>query len=630
MTSAFALVRLLKYPAVFAVSAAVCGLGLALLRSAADRCGLVDRPRERHIHVKPMPKIGGLAIYAGFCGAALLVMLNSWGGLKGSLDWRWACNFIAVGGLYLLLGVVDDRLELKPLKKLAGQILIAAIAYLLDVRFGKFLGRPVPLGVDLVATVVWFVAFVNAFNLIDGMDGVATGLAIMGGLGLLIFFVFYRQPGSVLMVLAMLGACVVFLRYNFHPARYFLGDAGSMLLGSFFATVALGSATKKMTVASLAFPVLLVGVPLLDSGLAIWRRILKAFLIKMRGSAANGAAQVLGGDLEHLHHRLADRGYSPRKVALILYGLSGLLVALGLLVVARHSWNVGLAFLSFILLAYLLGKYLATVELGLSGAAVVAGLQLPRSKWFGGVAYPVFDCAALVVGSGLAFMLARPALPLERPLRVEWLFSTPLLVSIPLLALFACGTYRRMWSRARVSEYATLYFYVAAGVIAGVGALALLREWAFYPAVLLAILLLFFNGGLMVGIRTLPRLATDLVGWNRRRHPRAGLSRALVYGASHKATLLLRDLTFARPDDQEALHLVGMIDDNPAIWGRIMHGYRVLGGLDALCRRMDRKAVDEIIIACELAPDRLARLVDQARRAGVRVTRWSVQRQPVG
>lgn len=621
--------RFLKYPAVFAVSAAVCGLGLALLRSAADRCGLVDRPRERHIHVKPIPKIGGLAIYAGFCGAALLVMLNSWGGLKGSLDWRWACNFMAIGGLYLLLGVCDDRLELKPLKKLAGQILIAVVAYLLDVRFGKFLGRPVPLGVDLVATVVWFVAFVNAFNLIDGMDGVATGLAIMGGLGLLIFFVFYRQPGSVLMVLAMLGACAVFLRYNFHPARYFLGDAGSMLLGSFFATVALGSATKKMTVASLAFPVLLVGVPLLDSGLAIWRRILKAFLIKMRGSAANGAAQVLSGDLEHLHHRLAKRGYSPRRVALVLYGVGGLLMGLGLLVVVRQSWNVGLAFLSLIILAYLLGNYLATVELGLSGDAIVAGMHLPASKAFGALFYPLFDCAALAVGSGVAFALAKPALPLDVPLRVGWLFSTPLLVTLPLAALFVCGTYRRMWSRARVSEYATLYLYVAAGCVAGTGSLAIVREWPLYPTLLLAVLLLFFNGGMVVGIRMVPRLVVDVAGWNRRRHARTGLRRAMVYGAGYKATLLLRDMTFASPGAAEPFHLVGLIDDNPATWGRIMHGYRIMGGLDHLCREIERKTVDEITITCALPADKLARLAEVARRAGVPVTRWSIQRQPV-
>ena len=283
------LLTYLKYPAVFAASGAVCGLVLAVMGWCAGRCGLLDRPRERHIHVVPVPKIGGLAIFAGFLAGAALLLLVPWGGTKGSLDWRWACNFIAIGGLYLLLGVLDDKRELKPLQKLAGQMLFAGVAYWLGVRFGKFLGRPVPLGLDLLATVVWFVAFVNAFNLIDGMDGVATGLAIMGGLGLFILFVFLRQPGSVLMVLAMLGACTVFLRYNFHPARYFLGDAGSMLLGSFFATVALGSATKTMTVASLAFPVMLVGVPLLDSGLAIWRRILKAFIVKVRGGAANGA-----------------------------------------------------------------------------------------------------------------------------------------------------------------------------------------------------------------------------------------------------------------------------------------------------------------------------------------------------
>jgi UDP-N-acetylmuramyl pentapeptide phosphotransferase/UDP-N-acetylglucosamine-1-phosphate transferase len=624
-------VNLLKYPAVFAASGAVCGLALAVLGRCAGRCGLLDRPRERHIHVDPIPKIGGLAIFAGFLAGAALLLLVPWGGTKGSLDWRWACNFIAIGGLYLLLGVLDDKRELKPLQKLAGQMLVAGVAYWLGVRFGKFLGRPVPLGLDLVVTVVWFVAFVNAFNLIDGMDGVATGLAIMGGLGLFILFVFLRQPGSVLMVLAMLGACVVFLRYNFHPARYFLGDAGSMLLGAFFATVALESATKTMTVASLAFPLLLVGVPLLDSGLAIWRRILKAFLAKARGGASGSIpSSVMGGDLEHLHHRLANRGHSPRKVSLILFGISGLLIALGLLVVVRHSWNVGLAFLSLIILAYLLGNYLATVELGLSGDAIVAGMHLPVSNAFGTVFYPVFDCVALAIGSGLAFILARPILPMEVPLRVGWLFSTPILITFPLLFLFAGGAYRRLWSRARVSEYAALYVCVAAGCLAGVGVLVLFRGWPLYPAVLFAILLLFFNGGMVVGIRTLPRLAMDLAGWNRRRHSRAGLRRALVYGAGYKATLLLREMTFSKMDSgQDRFHLKGLIDDNPAAWGRIMHGYRILGGFDYLCRAIERQSVEDIIIACSLVPERLARLKEKAAGKGVAVERWHVVREPV-
>lgn len=624
------ILNFLKYPAVFCAAGALCFVALAVLGKCAAFCGLIDRPRERHIHRAQIPLIGGMAVYAAFFGACALIFWGPWGGLPGRLDAAWCRRFFVIASLFVGLGVVDDRFELKPRWKLAGQILAAVVAYLLDVRFGRLLGLPVPAGVDLAATVVWFVAFVNAFNLIDGMDGVATGVAITGGVGLMILFGLERQPVSVLVLLAMLGACSVFLRYNFHPAKYFLGDAGSLLLGAFFSTVALSSNTKSMTVASLGFPLLVVGVPLMDSVLAIWRRVIRKILGRFgdAGGAA-GSAQVMGGDLEHLHHRLAGRGYSQRKVAYILYGLNTFLVGIGLVIIVRNSLAVGLAFVSFIILVYVVVNHLATLELSLSGDAFIAGLHRPGGRGLAMVLYPLYDCAALVWGSLIALVLAGPVLRAGLPLRLLWLHSAPLLVSMPLGALFLFGAYRRMWSRARVSEYAFLFFALAGGGVAGVGLLAMLRGWSLYQAVLLSVLLLFCDASLIVGARAFPRVAMDLAGWGHRRRFRAGMRRALIYGAGYQSTLLLREMTFKRPCRQNEFHLQGLIDDNPAMWGRVIHGYAVLGGVDVLCERMERGAVDEVTLACELPPDPLRRVLDVAKAAGVRVERWSCIRQPV-
>ncbi|NLG35758.1 MAG: undecaprenyl/decaprenyl-phosphate alpha-N-acetylglucosaminyl 1-phosphate transferase, partial [Lentisphaerae bacterium] len=179
---------ILKYPAVFLTSGLLCWVGLLILGRWAPRLKLLDVPRTRHPHARPVPLVGGLAIFGAFFGACLLIFWGPWGDFRGRLDGIWCGKFLIIAGVFTLLGVLDDRLEWKPRWKLAGQVLGAVAAYLLDVRFGRVLGLPVPVGLDLVATIVWFVAMVNAFNLIDGMDGVATGMAITGGLGLLILF----------------------------------------------------------------------------------------------------------------------------------------------------------------------------------------------------------------------------------------------------------------------------------------------------------------------------------------------------------------------------------------------------------------------------------------------------------
>ena len=622
--------RLIKYPVVFLVAAALCVAALRALGRCAPFLGLVDRPRRRHVHRKPIPLIGGLAIFAAFGLACLLVLNGPWGSLQGRLDSVWLAKFAAIGGAFLALGVVDDRFELKPFWKLAGQILAATLAYGLDVRFGRVLGMAVPAGLDWVATAVWFVAIVNAFNLIDGMDGVAVGVAITGGLGLTILFGLQRQPGSVMVLVAMLGACAAFLRYNFHPAKYFLGDAGSMLLGAFFSTVALSSNTKSATVASLGFPLLVVGVPLMDSMLAIWRRLARKVLAGYGLSDGEGSSRVTGGDLEHLHHRLARQGHSPRSVAYILYGINAFLVLVGLLVVARNSLAVGTAFIAFAIMVYVVVRHLATLELSLSGEALIAGLHRPQAWALPAVAYPVYDCLGLMAGYVAALALLGSEWRAGVSLRLAWLYGVPLLVSAPMGSLFVFGAYRRLWSRARVSEYAALLFALAFGVAIGVGVLDMLHGWTFRQALLLFSLLLFFDAGLLGGARALPRVAVDWVGVRGQRRLAEDARRVLVYGAGHSATLLLREMTLRAPGRETPVRVLGVADDNPAMWRRMIYGYPVVGGIGQACERMERGEVDGVTIACHLRPETFARLAECAERTGVRLERWACVREPVG
>lgn len=159
--------------------------------------------------------------------------------------------------------------------------------------------------------------------------------------------------------------------------------------------------------------------------------------------------------------------------------------------------------------------------------------------------------------------------------------------------------------------------------MASVGVLSMLWQWSLYITVLTAILMFTFEAGLIVGMRVFPRIVLDLMGWSRRKHARINLRRLVVYGAGYKSTLLLRDMTFMQLSDQPVFNLTGLIDDDPNTWNRIIHGYKVLGGVEYVCREMEQGHIDEILIACNIKNDALQRVVNVATQANVRVDRWS-------
>jgi UDP-GlcNAc:undecaprenyl-phosphate GlcNAc-1-phosphate transferase len=625
------LLKLLKYPAVFLAAGLLCQGFLIMLARVATPLRLIDAPRDRHIHSTVTPAIGGLAIFAAFSIVGFWISASSWAALPGRLDEFWFALFFLIGGLFVLLGAMDDRHHLPARWKLAGQIIIASLAYALHIRFSSFLGVPLPIGLDWVLTVCWFLAFVNAFNLIDGMDGVATGIAITGLLGLMIFFGLDRQPISVLMLLSLLGACAVFLHHNFHPARFFLGDSGSMLLGAFFACASLAANTKSMTVATLGFPLLVAGVPLMDSLLAIWRRLLRRVLVRLGVDAAEGSsAEVMSGDLEHLHHRLARRGYSQRRVAVTLYSINGILVLAGLVMVANQSLTVGVAMLCFVLLVYLVVGQLASVEMQLSGEAVIRGLHRPDPRLRGVILYPVFDLIALLLGSLLTVMLVRSIFYVDMPLRSLWLELAPFMVAGPLLSLFVFGVYRRIWSRARVTEYAFLFLALVAGVISGVALLVIIRDWTLFQATIVASQLLSFCSMLLIGGRATPRLIMDLMAWKRRHAVENDQEEVVLYGASLRSTLLLRELSFRHPDHPEApMHVLGYIDDNKVLWSRTIHGLRVLGGRDQLIQLVEQGKVNRIIVTCDLDVATQEAVMAAVAGSGVALEQWHFSTKPL-
>ncbi|NOY53562.1 MAG: diguanylate cyclase [Deltaproteobacteria bacterium] len=275
----------------------------------ALRLGCVDRPGGRKIHARNIPYFGGVAIFAGFM-AVFLVTAIKFPDLLNMKE-KAVTGFLCGGTLVLFTGLVDDFRSLRPRWKLGGQILAGIslawagvrIEFLTNPLGGNFHLGPVPGG---IVTVLWVVAMVNAMNLIDGLDGLASGVALIGSLTLFAVAGHRGDLTGMVLTAVLAGSCLGFLRYNFFPARIFLGDAGSMFLGFVLSVVGIEGLQKGATMMALMIPLAALGVPVLDTLMAVIRR-------------SKVKKNIFSADGEHLHHRLVRLGIREKKVVLLIY-----------------------------------------------------------------------------------------------------------------------------------------------------------------------------------------------------------------------------------------------------------------------------------------------------------------------
>ncbi|MFW6039759.1 MAG: glycosyltransferase family 4 protein, partial [Gemmatimonadota bacterium] len=348
------------------VAATIVGLFLtAGLRRVAPTLGLTETPHHRSAP-KPVAKVGGIGIFLtiALVGPALWFLSGEW-----SLHMLERGPVLAVLGgavAMVLLGIWDDREELRPRVKLAFQVLAAATVWWAGARFGGF---AVPGGhielfapTSLLVTVFWFVALTNAFNLVDGADGVAGGAALTATLAMFVVSMYLGQTLVAFVLAVIAGAVIGFLFYNFPPATVYLGDAGSLSLGFLLAGVGLVTSSKAATLLAVAIPVVSLGLPLLDTGLAIVRRIIRGESIAAR-------------DLGHIHHRLTKLGHSPRKVALLLFGVSALLALASLLLIQPNLRLIGIAYTVLGIVAFIGLQRLHVPELLELRRAIARGLK---------------------------------------------------------------------------------------------------------------------------------------------------------------------------------------------------------------------------------------------------------------
>jgi UDP-GlcNAc:undecaprenyl-phosphate GlcNAc-1-phosphate transferase len=305
----------------FLVSGAMTWLTMPLAR----RLGFVDIPDDyRKHHGRPIPRLGGPAIFLAFFAPifGLLLFRELSQVSRGLLVNYSRMLILGIGATVVLAcGVLDDKFGLKPLVKLAWEIAVGTFMYLSGFTIGIIstpLGGALNLGIfALPITVLWFVGCMNAVNLLDGLDGLASGVAVFVGATLFLTSLHFQNSFGMFTMACLIGAALGFLLFNFPPAKIFLGDSGSLLLGFLIAALSLLGASRKAEAAvALLIPIVALGLPILDTLLAILRRWYKRLPFSTP-------------DRQHIHHRLVSMGYSPRKAVLTLY-----LICVGLAVVA--------------------------------------------------------------------------------------------------------------------------------------------------------------------------------------------------------------------------------------------------------------------------------------------------------
>jgi len=307
----------------FAVAMVCTAVVIVPARWLAFRLGAVAEPGERRIHSRPTARLGGLAMYLGFGLAAALFSTSA-----------STLGLLLSAAVITTLMVFDDMHGVRPLVKLGFQIVASLLAI---VGFGFYI-HSVALGANHVIllseaisvpiTLLWFVGLENTVNLIDGVDGLAAGVAAIAAATLLLAAINRNETDIVILSGALIGACIGFLFYNWHPARVFMGDSGSNFLGLTLAALSVLSVAKGAVIVALLVPILALAIPIFDTAWAILRR-------RLRGQS------IATPDTGHLHHRLLDFGLSPRETALVFYFGTAIFACLGLAIYGHRKVLLG-------------------------------------------------------------------------------------------------------------------------------------------------------------------------------------------------------------------------------------------------------------------------------------------------
>jgi UDP-GlcNAc:undecaprenyl-phosphate GlcNAc-1-phosphate transferase len=332
----------------FLVAASVACLSTPLVRLISLKMGWLDQPNWRKMNRIPVPLLGGVAIYLGFLASILLFIYKQ----PLTSDVYRLIGVMGSSLIIVLAGIADSIKGLSALRKLFYQIAAATMVSLFGFTIMKVSS---PFGgsfhvseiVSIALTVIWIVGFINAINLLDGLDGLASGVVVIISGSLFFTAIKTNNPLAAILAIAICGSSLGFLPHNFYPAKIFMGDSGSMLLGFILALISIEGAFKGATFTAVLIPVIAMAIPFIDTGLAIIRRILSG-----KG--------IMKADKEHIHHRLLFREGSQTKAVLTLYWLT---FSFGLISIALSGMKGIWAFFAILITIILTLRWLKNSKL---------------------------------------------------------------------------------------------------------------------------------------------------------------------------------------------------------------------------------------------------------------------------
>ncbi|AIF53812.1 glycosyltransferase family 4 protein [Pelosinus sp. UFO1] len=328
------------YIVAFTVALAVAYFVTPRVKDLAIKVGALDAPDARKVHTRPIPRMGGLAIYAAFVLAVLASMYVS----------REIMGLLVGGTVILIVGIIDDLKPLPARVKLLGQIVAASVLVMFDIRI-EWLTNPFGdmLYVEYLSiplTILWVVGLTNTVNLIDGLDGLAAGVSTIASVTILLVALQQNFWTVAVLTAALAGSALGFLQHNFNPAKIFMGDTGSMFLGYMLAAISILGAVKSAATIALIVPIVALGLPILDTAFAIIRRYMSG-------------RPIFKPDKGHLHHRLLEMGLTQKQAVLLMYVISG---CLGLSAIALTEVNKSLG--AFIVIALLGIAFIGARKIG--------------------------------------------------------------------------------------------------------------------------------------------------------------------------------------------------------------------------------------------------------------------------
>jgi|Deesub1362A_J573_1020465.scaffolds.fasta_scaffold02680_4 UDP-GlcNAc:undecaprenyl-phosphate GlcNAc-1-phosphate transferase len=578
----------------FILALAFSAAATPLVIWVARRRGWVVRPRSDRWHRRPTAVYGGVAIFFAF----VLTFLLS--GPHPPTHWV----LVACAGAMFLVGLVDDAVDLKPQVKFLAQLMVAMVAVSLGVGLDREV-IPWP-WVSIPLAVLWLVGITNAVNILDNMDGLSSGVVLVAGVVLAVGSVLNHFPLVGPLAAALAGAAGGFLIYNFNPARIFMGDCGSLFLGFTLAGITILStntaAGASSLVMSLLIPLGVLIVPIFDTTLVTFQR------------TSHGRSIAQGGR-DHSSHRLVFLGLSERRAVLVLMAIS-LVGGLGAMLLVRFATPlvtlVIVAVLAVVLLFF--GLYLSEVKVYDAEAArgrrwrspVLDSLVLHKRQLLQIVVDMVMLAAAYLAAWLLRFEGQVGA-------QGEYLIaqSLPWLLAAKLASFWLFGLYRGQWRHISVHDYLQILKGCLVGSLVTVLILVVFYRFAWYSRAV--IILDFILAYLFVaGSRSLLRVFREKV------RPKEGIP-VLIMGAGDGGDLLLREL---RNNPSLPYQPVGLIDDDPAKRGMVLHGVKVLGDRNDLERLITRLGVQRVFISILSAPeDGFEDVKAVCRRLGVECTR---------